>query len=424
MYSIDKKLSYYLRGKGLDTSREPVLKGYKDADVEFAYKEPNNLYHFFCDEGIHYESYDFVFNEGMLADTKFYRILVKEWFYLLRVGGNLVIRFKESAFVHGDNVKKVLSGIVNNSGEILYIDKNRCDGVFTVIIQKINSVLVEGDNIGSWSFCIINPSKLDISKLLDSIKSQGIPSYEVLLDNIDISSQKQQNQLRLVKYEYSVRKSNLTTSDKKNKMLLNARYENVVIIDRDKADMRLADDWYKEMSRYGNYFEVLSPSLVTADGERCADWWTLGSNKNNIQDNTFQMSKLGILDYRDWDEWVYLPDPICILKKHLYHKAMWDHYSAEGDENTLFSHRLYLQGILLRANPKLLFVVYNVNSQLLAKNFPQYVYDHYNLGQRQGKVWRRSLWLVMEVLLKIKWTNKMANYIIQHIKKSKMAKVL
>jgi len=414
---IEKKITYYLRGRGLETSRTPILKGYKEAKVNLIFKEPNSLYHFYPEDGAGYESFDFVFNDGLLTETKFYKILMKEWFYLIKIGGNLIVRFTENDLVNGNKINKIFSDLAGELGEVLYVTKDESNNAFTVVVQKLSSVLQDNDSIDKWSFCIINSRSLDINSLVSSIKSQNIPHYEILVDNA--CGAVANKDLRIVEYGEGAH----LTSVKKNKMLLNARHENVVIIDRSKADLILSERWYESTLRYGNYFEAISPVLVTRGGERCADWWTLGCNKDNITDNIFQTSKLGVLEYRDWEDWVYFPDPVCILKKSLYHKSLWDSYSAEGDENTLFSHRLYLKGVLFRMNPDLLFWVAEAKSGFLARNFPHFEYNPLRLGKRRGKFFRRSFWLIVEMLLKLSWVKKYLSPVIASFKDRHLSRI-
>lgn len=415
---LEKKIFYYLRGRGLDTSRQPVLNSSMGNEVSCFFREPDNLYHFYADDGVEYESLDFVFNNGLLAETKFFKILIKEWFNLLKVSGNLVVRFKENKIINGDNVNALFRNLISDCGEILYIKKDE-SGFFTLIVQKINSVLMDNDGIDRWSFCIINPKGLDIRPLISSIESQNIPHYEILVDSGAPKEVLARQPVRVIEYGDSAR----LTSVKKNKMLLSARYENVAIIDRDKADMILSENWYSETVRYGSYFEALSPALITQNGERCADWWTLGCAKESIAEKVFQISKLGLLEYRDWNDWVYFPDSVCILKKRLYQKVLWDRHSKEGDENTLFSHHLHHKGILLRMNPRLIFRVNNSPPEILARNFPVFEFDSAVLGKRKGKFWRRTMWVIVEVLLKIDKVNKVVTSVVKSIKSTSLYRI-
>lgn len=380
---IEKRLLFYLQGKGLDTSRKPQLNEYVCDDVRYIFKEPNNLYHFYPEDKVDYESLDFVFNDGLLSESKFFKLLIKEWFYVLKPGGNLVLRFSESNFIRADDVKELFESLVADCGEILYFLQAE-NKYLTLIVQKLKSVLSGDDDINRWSFCIINPSGQNIDSLSESIKSQHIPFYEIISDTPNFLN-------------------NIPTSAAiKNKLLMLARFENVVIIDRRKADIVLSDNWFKEIKRYGNYFDALSSVLVSRSGQRLADWWTLGCYKQSLAQNLFQRSTLGLLDYQDWDDWVYFPDPVCVLKKSLYRKSLWDIYCVDGDENTLFSHQLTLKGALLRLPTGPVCIIDNPQTKFLAENFPQFEYNSLKLGKRRKKILRRTVWSIAEFMVKLR----------------------
>lgn len=388
MINLDKNLFYYIQGEGIDTSRESVLTSSVAAKVIHLFKEPNNLYHFYADDGIRYESFNFVFNNGLLTETKFFKILIKEWFFLLSMGGNLIIRFKETQNVNGDNIRQIVETLIGDYGEILYVKKDNKD-FLTLIIQKLRSVLSEEDNITKWSFCIINQNNDSIKDLIKSIQTQGIPHYEIIVDNTN--EEIQDENIKMVDYSNYI---NLSTSWKKNKVLLAAKYENVVIIDRKKANITLEKNWFKEMERYSNYFECLSCAIITMDGSRYVDWWTLGCEKKFLK-----ITKLGLLDYADWDEWVYFPDYICILKKGLYKKALWDEYYEDGEGSIKLVHQLQIKGSLLRLNPNLVCKVKDERIELLARNFPLYVFDSNKLGIIKKKTFRRAIWIIAEMIM-------------------------
>lgn len=414
----DKEIVNYFLGKGLDTSSTPTswLKGI--ANVVWKYKEPNNFYHFYEKEGIKYESFDFVFNQNVLNKTKFYKILIKEWFYLIRPGGSLIIKFKEDNQFSTEKWMEIFSVLINDKGEILYFKKN--DGYFTVVIQKWRSCLSQEDSIEKWSFCIISWPQHDIKQLIHSIASQNIPHCEIIT---------------LVPFSFDFPTHNLEfkclnflkdypSSIIKNKFLVSAKYENVVVIDRRKANIILDKNFFVGLKRYGNYFDALSCVLTASEGERYADWWTLACYKKNLSKNLFKTSMLGILDYKDWDDWVYFPDPIFILKKNLSKKVLWGLDCNEGDENTLFSHQLLLKGAILRLNPFTKAIVNNPYPEFFAKNFPKFEFNRVKLGRRRKKLLRRLAWIIMEVIFKIKILEKILSSIIKKIKHTRIYEIL
>lgn len=421
MVEIEKSLLHYAQGKGIDTSRIPCLQDREG--VACLFKEPNSLYHFYPEDGIGYEAYDFVFNDGLLTETKYYRILIQEWFDLLSVGGNLIIRFKESNVLRGDNIDELFYDVVGDTGELLYVGTDEDSRTYTVVVQKISKALADDDDISKWTFGIINPSGNDLDRLISSIAGQNIPEYEILVFGPKIH---EHEDIEIHWLGHAERlPATCSTAAIKNKLLLSAAFENVAIIDRRKADLILAKDWYEQAKRYGNHFTAKSCSLITETGERCADWWTLGADKETAAANFFQASKLGLLEYEDWDDWVYFADQACILKKGLYHKAIWDDRSTDGDENTSFSHLLRKKGVVMRINPQERMLVANAAAETLARNFPVYRIDHHRSGQRKRKLLRRTMWVIAEAMLKtgkFSWLTDSSK--VEKIKKSRLYKLL
>lgn len=416
MPELEPYLRNYLRGKGIETSRKPLLKDLKTAEVIYKFKEPSNLYHFFDNEDIEYESFDFVFNQGLLTETKFFKVLFKEWFYLLRAGGNLVIVFEDSENLVLNEISQIFENLIGEFGEILYLNKTA--STVTLIIQKLRPVLNEDDTINKWSFCVINQSEKGLASLIDSIFSQKIPEYEIILEK---ETNIQDEKIRIAYLSDDLFPS---TSMKKNHMLLSAKYENVVIMDNNKGDIILHADWYKGAKQYGNFFDCLSGPIKTHNGERYADWWSIGCAYNNLSEKTFKMSRLGLLDYNDWDEWAYFSDSVCILKKSLYQIAMWHEFADHGEGNIQLCHELQIKGSIMRMNPYLIFEVNNENYEQLASNFPRFVFDNSKLGKRKGRLFRRIVWAVAEVLLKMGDFSRTRKYTIKTLKYTRLYKLI
>lgn len=424
MQVVERHISNYLFGKGIETSKDPLLVHEDSTDLTLCYKEPNNLYHFYADENIDYESFDFVFNKDLLHTTKFYKILLKEWFFLLKVGGKLVVRFPESPRINNENISHIFASLIGERGEILYMHKEN-DDQFTVVVSKLESCLAPSDSIGNWSFCIINPEGLELGKLVESIRSQNVPNCEILIYSPKPASTTNGCNAGTRYVDIDVVEGALSPSAAlKNWVLLHAKYENVIIIDRRKADLTLSDSWFSAMVRYGNHFEALSCALVTSNGERYADWWTLGQDKKRSSDSIFQRTELGLLEYRDWDDWVYFPDPICILKKRLYKNSLWDIYSHEGDENTRFCHELHNQGFLTRLNTELVCNILDAKEESLGRSFPVYKFNSNQLGERRKKFLRRVIWNVTEILIRFECLKSALFFLRNLVKKTKIHKII
>lgn len=394
---MERILRNYLFGHGVETSRTPLLGAWSGGTVRHLFREPDNLYRFGDRVGLPYESVDFVFNDGLLNETRFHPILLKEWFALIRVGGKLVVRAQADAALTSETLREVIERHLGTQGEILYFhadDQER----FTVVVNKLESLLPTGDTMQRWSFVILNPAGAEISELVDSILRQGIPQCQILVNGpVDGVTEAQRGRVEFQEIDIDASQRS-TSAQRKNRLLLCARHENVVILDRRCADLVLEPDWHGAMERYGNHFDALACGLVSAEGERYADWWTLGCDKKHQAASLFHHSELGVLEARDWDDWVFFADPVCILKRRIYKQAMWNIHSHEGDENTYFCHDLREQGVLLRYVPEARCVIRHAQYQNLARSFPRYPFDPHRRGDRQGQRMRRLMWRLAEVM--------------------------
>ena len=69
-----------IAGKVLDVSRFPALK---DKNVNHLFVEPNNFYT--LKKAGEPESFDCIYSKNLINETKFFKILIKEWFYACKV---------------------------------------------------------------------------------------------------------------------------------------------------------------------------------------------------------------------------------------------------------------------------------------------------------------------------------------------------
>lgn len=392
-------LKYYLVGRGLDTSREQVVSLSETRDVTHWYKNPNNLYHVFAnDDPIKYRSYDFVFNRDMVSQTKFYKILLKEWFCLLKVSGNLILQFQPSQFINQENIHEIML-LFHNNAELNYVHQEK-DGRLIVVIRKIaeDLQLSENNDINQWSFGIIgkNIEERWVNDLIRSIKQQNIPRYEIILDaNVHIDS--------LPKNVLYLSRLNGDTADvsifaKKKSVCYRATYQNVMIFDGSRARVVLNKDWYEDIKAYQNEFELLSCVIKGKENLRLNDWQTLGTPFDYPNEKHFKYLHLGLLDYKDWDPWLYFSDPFIIMKKGIIKEITWDELD-DDIERVIFCHDLMRKGFFMRFNPLASCKLWE-QKETLGK-LPIYEFDDQKLGKRQVGMVRQFLWLAEHLSDKI-----------------------
>src|SRR3989344_4882265 len=102
----------YLCGKGV--SFGPTVNSVVSAPV-FS-QMPDNLYRpgQFVTEG----SLDFAFSQFFINETKYYKILLKEWFDLLKIGASLVILYKPNAVLDADQLLSTVKVLFGTSCKV------------------------------------------------------------------------------------------------------------------------------------------------------------------------------------------------------------------------------------------------------------------------------------------------------------------
>ena len=315
-------------------------------------KEFNNLYRISKDN---FEKYKTVEAYDVIHKTKFYKLLLKEWFDCLQVNGTLYISIeKENNILNNWGLRQVIFGLLN---EYIEYDSEVVDNITVHKVTKTKSTKVKDDEITKWSFGIVtNGIRLEnISKLIDSIIEQNIPSYEIIIcGKVDTLFLKKYKNINIVYIEFTQRDKLGWITKKKNLICEKAKYNNIAVFhDRFILDK----DWYKGMQKYGNNFEVLSCSNIDLEGNRSEDWSLYGKNKIYLYSHTdknflFRKNNFPVLlDYRDWDETLFIPGGSIIIKKNIWKKVKWDeriHWMEE--EDVLLSHILIFEGKIPRFN--------------------------------------------------------------------------
>lgn len=344
----------------LDLSKSKKIKG-----ANHWYSEISQLYH---PTGVFpQDSQEIVYSSGVLNVTKFVPILLKEWFYLVKKKGYLIIDYKPNKICDSIKLEKKIWWLWKGQYEIIFhnyisnseiedideqklknfikdypkqnIDKNKSSTI-RFICKKIKSTKALGDSIDKWTFGIITNGKRPdwVKRIADSISKLHVPQYEIVVCGT-YSNKLEEN---LIYIPFNKRDERGWITRKKNIILENAKFENICILhDR----VILDKNWYKGMVKWGNTFEHLS-CIQAFKGKRVADW-LLHERLDNIE-----FSFASLLDYKDWDWNVYQPGQIHILKKRFAVKVLWDEtYYWQNPEDLKISNQLRDLGYILRLNP-------------------------------------------------------------------------
>lgn len=349
-----------------------------------------------------FETFDVVKAHDVLQKTKFYVLLLKELFNLVKPEGYLEIKItQDGSFLINNDIRPLVFQFLADNMRYQFM-VNQDHSVHR--LYKISTALVVGDSINRWTIGLVTNGKREqlLEAFITSVIQQGIPEFELIvcgmlsptfvnwIDRLDIP-------WRYI--EFNERKDLGWITKKKNLICKAARFNNIAVFhDR----FILAPNWFKGMQKYGNYFEVLSCTNKNDQGLRISDWGFISSQFARMQHGTVRFDLLYpyLLDYRDWDFRAYISGGVTLIKKNVWQLCPWDerrHWIEE--EDTLLTNRQIFYGIVPRHNPYA-EVVSVINKNEKIKTIP-YSKDFYNLNtptwmniKRVTSLWiRRYSWL-------------------------------
>lgn len=330
----------FTTGKGIDVSKQHVI-----SEARHEYVEPSQLYLLRNDVGV--EAFDYLYGVDIINETKYFRILLYEWFLLIKEGGYLITEFEDNEVLDHATLRKEIESLhlYKNNSEI--VEDGKKDWRRYVVVRKTKSVKVDEDQINQWTFGIVTNGKRKdfIERAINSIRELGIPHYQIILCgtyNGEIAED-----MEYIYFTEHDDKGWITR--KKNLICQNAKYENIVVIhDRISFD----SSWFDGMKKWGPYFDVLScPIYYPNEKILRYNWDTMGFYGSKDRLNRLR-STSGSLDPTDWDRYVFIGGPIIILKKHIWELQKWNEDLFWGDsEDVELSHKQHEKGIMIRFNP-------------------------------------------------------------------------
>ncbi len=335
------------------------------------------------------------------SNYSFLPIILKEWLYLLKDDGYLVLDYKPSEHISFDPIEKTLWQFMRDyydlvchepalpeSLEDLDVEKlqkqisdkvsayeeqldvsrqlgppfpvvkvpSEQDGYMRLILQKINATAVENDSMDKWTFGILTMGNREewLQKVIDSIRMQKIPSYEIVLCGSYYD--RKEPDIRYIPYN---KRAGWITKQK-NLIVESAQYENVCVIhDR----IVFPENWYEGMKKWGNCFEHLGlPQLY--NGDRAGDWLHVDPDVVVKFSNGGYFFPMQYQDYADWSPTSYSSGSLHIGKKHILTEVPWNEtlYWNQAEDYAL-QQDLHAGGYLTRFNPY-------AKTEVLAWRFP------------------------------------------------------
>lgn len=334
-------LEKYLVGKGIDVGKEHRIR-----EAEYKYIDPSNLYLLRNEVGV--EDYDYLYSQNFINETKYYRILLYEWFLVIREGGYIIIEFEDNEILDCSDLNREIASLVIYRDKHKIVEDRTEKKKKTIVIQKTKPVRTDPNEINQWTFGIVTNGKRKdfIDRAISSIRSLNIPQYEIVL--CGTFQGEVAGDIRYIAFTENDDKGWITK--KKNLICENARYENIAVIhDRIYFD----ESWFEGIKKWGNYFDVLSCPVMLSlkNGQIISSNWETVKDDFKLKDDYRLFHSNGILDVSDWDKNVIIPGPLIILKKHIWSCEKWNEHLFWGQgEDIEYSHRQHQKGIMIRLN--------------------------------------------------------------------------
>lgn len=328
-------------GKGIDLSRSHCLP-----KADHHYVEPGNLYLLRDNVGI--ETYDYLYSYNFINETKYFRILLYEWFLVVKEGGYIIIEFEDNEIMDYSRLKSEITTLVLYKDKYKIVEECSEGNRKKIILQKTASIKRPDNEINQWTFGMVTNGKRKdfIEKAIKSIRGLNVPQYEIILCGTYYGEIK--NDINYIHFTEHDDKGWITK--KKNLICENASYENIVVIhDRIYFDR----EWFIGMKNYENYFDVLSCPVILflKNGKTITSNWETLKEGFKLEDDKKLFHTNGALDFSDWDKNAIIPGPLIILKKHIWSLEKWNENLFWGEaEDIEYSHRQHRSGIMIRLN--------------------------------------------------------------------------
>lgn len=432
----------------LDVSSKQAIFG---EGVKFFSQEINQLYRPCWQWVCIPDSYDIVYSNNNLTGHKFYQILLKEWFYLPKKNGFLVIDYHpselispimvedefwlqwgwsyeilkhciisdEDAFSDSAKIENqlILDVKTYESNQDLWFDDfdnpTLRSKKWRIVIRKTVECMKENDSMDKWTFWIITNGTRGqwMSDLISSIRALNVPNYEIL---VCWNYQANPRDGDLTYIPFNKRSNKWWITKKKNLILNSSKYENIVIVhDRYVFDSQ----WYLWMIKWGPNFELLTTEQYFQNTDiRFLDRVEiLNSTKTDpLSLRSWNLCFLiAEMDNKDFYHSTCLGGGVLILKKWIWIKLcetlFWNNY-----EDNEYSASSTQRGAYPRINPysklytrqyeKVLEISKQQADYILEYNPVNFCYNYKALTTRAFKkrifsyfllIWKNYFWRVI-----------------------------
>jgi GT2 family glycosyltransferase len=177
------------------------------------------------------------------------------------------------------------------------------------------------------SFCVISNGERpeNLERLLASIHTQGIRSYEVIVAGLAGPD----NLCRYIPEEQAAAEGKV--SFLRNRAAAAARFTRLVFCDDDTL---FGKNWYRCLVPDLGRADLITTRIINPDGTRFWDWASFGGPGGHQ-----------LLEYDDTSPYLYLTGGMLVVKTDVWRRTLWNEHLRHGDaEDVDFSFRAVNNG--------------------------------------------------------------------------------
>ena len=300
-----------------------------------------------------FESFDIIECIGVFELKGNLRYLLKKIDSLIKVKGQLKIEYfhkPEEMYVGSKGFFRPFSFFMYEFSLALgsrykLLTKTVKGQLISLVFEKSNQTLIEGDSIEKWSFGIVSGGTKvpQIKNIINQIRLLRIPYYEIIICG-PLESSFCGSDLNQISDDLITNDIRIPITKKKNLIIRRAKYENLVIM-HDRISFPLS--WFSQIKIHGNYFEVLSMKIFNHDmNKRVQDWLYLKGDFNY-----FNKIESGIVNYDKWNPYLYIDGGFIVIKTSIIKEILYNENLHWGEaEDVDLARRLYLNGNLFEVD--------------------------------------------------------------------------
>ena len=288
----------------------------------------------------------------VLESIKYPLIIIRHIDWLLKVGGRFILDICSDIDWCGGDFRAVdiVGSMISISSDDRFVQvvNHNSDNIYHWEYIKSASSNPVGDSIDKWTFGICSNGSHNerVLKQIEQINAQGIPNCEIIVCGPRPSEELPKN-VRIIDDTpiYKEQEVRYPIGKKKSLIVNNAKFNNLMIVhDR----FFFAEDWYKRMKEFGNYFDIIMPMMYSEEDRsfKAAGDWKIAEIYN-----FGKIAEEPLIPYEEYDHRICVNGGIVAGKLDKIKRVplLESYYWAEG-EDVMWSAQITNRNYLLQVD--------------------------------------------------------------------------